>query len=222
MSDAQQLPLLYSFRRCPYAMRARLAIAYAGCPVALREVVLKDKPAALLQASPKGTVPVLVTPGGEVIDESLDVMLWALTHRDPDDLLCRQNPAGRQRADHLIAENDGPFKQALDRYKYADRYPEQPMEFHRARCERFLQHLEHRLTEQHYLASSHYSIADMAIFPFVRQLAQVDRGWFDNANFPRLRHWLQQQMESPLFARVMKKYPPWDGESLVVFPSVEG
>ncbi|WLH82296.1 glutathione S-transferase [Pseudomonas sp. FP2338] len=196
MSEA----LLYSFRRCPYAMRARLALRYSGVPVHIIEVSLKAKPAEMLALSPKGTVPVLCV-GGRVIEESLEIMQWALAQHDPDDWLLQGDP----RVQALIAENDQVFKHHLNRYKYAERYPEQPMEHYRAEGEVFLHKLEALLASNDYLLAEHLSLADMALAPFVRQFAHVDREWFAQTPYKRLQHWLQRFLESPLFVAVMAK-----------------
>ncbi|KAB0519525.1 glutathione S-transferase [Pseudomonas extremorientalis] len=192
--------LLYSFRRCPYAMRARLALRYSGVPVQIIEVSLKAKPAEMLALSPKGTVPVLSV-DGRVIEESLEIMQWALAQHDPDDWLLQGDPAVLA----LIAENDQGFKYHLDRYKYADRYPEHPMEHYRAEGEVFLQKLEGLLTERAYLLARYPSLADMALAPFVRQFAHVDREWFAGTPYQRLQAWLQRVLTSPLFIAVMTK-----------------
>jgi glutathione S-transferase len=192
--------LLYSFRRCPYAMRARLALRYSGVPVQIIEVSLKAKPAEMLALSPKGTVPVLSV-DGRVIEESLEIMQWALAQHDPDDWLLQGDPAVLA----LIAENDQGFKYHLDRYKYADRYPEHPMEHYRAEGEAFLHKLEGLLGERAYLLAEHPSLADMALAPFVRQFAHVDREWFAGTPYQRLQAWLQRVLTSPLFIAVMTK-----------------
>jgi len=192
--------LLYSFRRCPYAMRARLALRYSGLPVRIVEVSLKAKPAEMLALSPKGTVPVLSVEG-RVIEESLEIMQWALAQHDPDDWLLLGDPAVLA----LIAENDQVFKHHLNRYKYAERYPEQTMEHYRAEGEVFLQKLEGLLAEREYLLAEHLSLADAALAPFVRQFAHVDREWFAGTPYQRLQIWLQRFLESPLFTAVMAK-----------------
>ncbi|MFL1544374.1 glutathione S-transferase [Pseudomonas sp. O39] len=196
MSEA----LLYSFRRCPYAMRARLALRYSGVPVQIVEVSLKAKPAEMLALSPKGTVPVLSV-GGRVIEESLEIMQWALAQHDPDDWLLKGDP----RVLDLITENDQVFKHHLNRYKYAERYPEQPMEHYRAEGEVFLQTLEGLLAGNDYLLAEHLSLADVALAPFVRQFAHVDREWFAGTPYRQLQAWLQRFVESPLFIAVMAK-----------------
>ncbi|MBD8095027.1 glutathione S-transferase [Pseudomonas fluorescens] len=196
MSEA----LLYSFRRCPYAMRARLALRYSGVPVQIIEVSLKAKPAEMLTLSPKGTVPVLCV-NGRVIEESLEIMQWALAQHDPDNWSLQGDP----RVQALIAENDQVFKHHLNRYKYAERYPEQPMEHYRAEGEEFLQKLDTLLAGRDFLLAEHLSLADVALAPFVRQFAHVDREWFACTPYHRLQAWLQRFLESPLFVAVMAK-----------------
>ena len=198
MSEA----LLYSFRRCPYAMRARLALRYSGVAVRIVEVSLKAKPPEMLALSPKGTVPVLSV-DGRVIEESLEIMQWALAQHDPDDWLLGGDPSVLA----LIEENDQVFKHHLNRYKYAERYPEQPMEHYRAKGEVFLQTLEGMLADGAYLLADHPSLADMALAPFVRQFAHVDRDWFASTPYSRLQQWLEAFLQSPLFVSVMAKNP---------------
>ncbi|WP_222833090.1 glutathione S-transferase [Pseudomonas sp. SC3(2021)] len=191
---------LYSFRRCPYAMRARMALRYCGVPVEIVEVSLKAKPAEMLAISPKGTVPVLDA-GGQVIDESLEIMRWALAQHDPQGWLLGGDP----RIAELIEANDQVFKVHLNRYKYAERYPEQPMEVYRAEGALFLQRLDELLTDREYLLADHASLADIALLPFVRQFAHVDREWFAQTPYVRLQAWLQRFLESDLFTSIMKK-----------------
>ncbi|MGR3885793.1 glutathione S-transferase [Pseudomonas sp. 1152_12] len=192
--------LLYSFRRCPYAMRARLALRYSGVIVQIVEVSLKAKPPEMLALSPKGTVPVLST-DGRVIEQSLDIMQWALAQHDPENWLLHGDP----KVLALITENDQVFKHQLDRYKYADRYPQQPMEHYRAEGEVFLQKLEGLLAHRAFLLADHLSLADVALAPFVRQFAHVDREWFASTPYQQLQAWLQRFVESPLFMAVMAK-----------------
>lgn len=208
-------PVLYSFRRCPYAMRARMAILLAGQKVELRDILLRDKPAQMLTASPKGTVPVLVLPDGTVIDESLDVMLWALGMSDPDGLL-----EGASESLALIRQNDGDFKTALDRYKYITRYPNEADTDWRAKGEVFLQTLEDRLHKNIYLLGPKPRLADYAIFPFIRQFRMPDAAWFDNvAPYPNVRTWLSTFTESPTFKKVMEKHPQWQaGDTPKLWP----
>lgn len=195
-------PILYSFRRCPYAMRARMALIASEIACEIREVKLRDKPEAMLIASPKGTVPVLVLPDDKVIDESIDIMRWALAQNDPEDWLAGDDVA-------LIATNDGVFKHHLDRYKYADRHAADPAE-HRAMGLAILRDLEARLTAG-YLCGDSRSLADIAIMPFVRQFAETDRTWFDAQALPRLQRWLADLRASSLFEAAMVRREPWPG-----------
>ena len=195
---------LYSFRRCPYAMRARMALRYSDVAVNIVEVSLKAKPAEMLALSSKGTVPVLSV-DGQVIDESLAIMHWALAQNDPQDWLLKDDPAGQAQIAALIEENDQVFKVHLNRYKYAERYPEQPMEVYRSEGEVFLRRLDQLLEGRDYLLADHPSLADVALMPFVRQFAHVDREWFGQTPYLRLQAWLQRLLESDLFTSIMKK-----------------
>ncbi|CAI8807530.1 glutathione S-transferase [Pseudomonas sp. IT-P44] len=195
---------LYSFRRCPYAMRARMALRYSDVAVNIVEVSLKAKPAEMLALSSKGTVPVLSV-DDQVIDESLAIMHWALAQNDPQDWLLKDDPAGQAQIAALIEENDQVFKVHLNRYKYAERYPEQPMAFYRSEGEVFLRRLEALLEGRDYLLAVHPSLADVALMPFVRQFAHVDREWFGQTPYVRLQAWLQRFLESDLFTSIMKK-----------------
>ena len=199
-------PILYSYRRCPYAMRARMALKYAGIDLEIREISLRSKPDEMLKVSPKGTVPVLVLQdsslgGVAVIEQSLDIMHWALRQKDADDWLIADDVLTQQ----LIAENDGSFKQALDKYKYAIRFPEQSADIYRAQGEVFLQKLECLLGQSQFLLKDKMSLADIAIFPFIRQFAAVDSVWFNAAPYPKLKAWLTALVESDLFVSVMEK-----------------
>jgi len=205
MKSAESLPVLYSFRRCPYAIRARLTLRYAGISCALREVVLGDKPPELIACSPKATVPVLVLDSGEVIDESLDIMLWALGQNDPDGWLDIDTAAANQ----LIDTNDGEFKAWLDRYKYPEWHPDSKPEECRARCEVFLDEIDRRLRQQAYVCGDRLSLADVALLPFLRQFAFVDIDWFRSSRYGSANEWLQRFLKSDLFASVMHKYPLW-------------
>ena len=193
--------ILYTFRRCPYAMRARMALAYAGIELELREILLKDKPQDMLNQSPKGTVPTLITSSGDVIDESLDVIYWALEQNDPDNWLpCDDNGI------ELIQKHDNNFKPLLDKYKYADRHTELSESEHRNNTLPFIEQLNHLLTESPYLAGQKPTLCDIAIFPFIRQYAMVDKQWFDEQPYPALQAWLSALLESALFKSIMKKY----------------
>ncbi|HWJ68677.1 MAG TPA: glutathione S-transferase [Sphingobium sp.] len=203
-------PILYSFRRCPYAMRARLALAVSGTGCALREVRLSAKPPAMLAASPKGTVPVLVLPDGTVVDESLDIMRWALARWDPEGWCLRDDAA-------LIALNDGPFKHDLDRYKYPERHDADPVA-HRGQGLEYLRALDDRLAAAGQLCGTARGLTDAAIMPFVRQFAAVDRAWFDARPLPHLKAWLAGHLASDLFAAVMMRVTPWTpGDPPVAF-----
>lgn len=209
-SSSGHLGTLYSFRRCPYAMRARLACALflPAQSLELREVVLKNKPAELIEISPKATVPVLQLANGQVIDESRDIALWAL-EQSPETLQRQYLPSQLQLdIEELIDENDGSFKWALDRYKYSDRY-EESEEYYRKLGEVFLAKLENLLEKNHYLFTNKPSLADIAVFPFVRQFAHVDKAWFEQSPYPKLIQWYSELVESELFKSIMEKYQPW-------------
>lgn len=212
------LPVLWSFRRCPYAMRARLAIAASGQQVVLREILLRDKPAAFVAASPKATVPVLQLADGTVIDESRDIMMWALTQSDPDGWLAvwqRDKDAALRFLDQL----DGPFKAHLDRYKYASRYDKSAAVMHRDSGAAFLGDLDRSLSGQAALSGAAMGVLDFASLPFVRQFRIADPQWFDAQPWPYLHRWLSAFLTSPRFARIMHKYAPWDVAALpVLFP----
>ncbi len=194
-------------------MRARMAIRASGIPVELREVVLKNKPEALIKASAKATVPVLVLADGRVIDESLDIMHWALQQHDPEQWLVSPS----DEALSLIQHNDTTFKSHLDYYKYFDRHPEHDQLYYRQQGETFLASLEQRLQQQPFLFARP-GIADVAIFPFIRQFAYVDINWFNQAPYPALQQWLQHWLDSEVFSSSMQKYPAWqEGDALTIF-----
>lgn len=204
-------PVLYSFRRCPYAMRARLALVAARQVCELREVKLSAKPEAMLAASPKGMVPVLVLADGAVVDQSLDIMRWALARNDPEGWLLREDVG-------LIAANDGAFKRALDGYKYPERHGGDPLA-HRTAGLAFLRQLEERLGEDGQLCGSSRGITDAAIVPFVRQFAAVDAGWFASQPLPHIQAWLAAHLASDLFAAIMSRVRPWmPGDVPLLFP----
>lgn len=206
---------LYSFRRCPYAIRARLALAVSSQSVFLREIILKNKPAEMLSLSCKGTVPVLQLANGTVLDESLDIMVWALVQQDPNGWL--QGHLNEMLS--LIDENDFEFKNWLDKYKYADRFPEYPALYYREQAEEFLMQLENRLSYTPYLFGQQISLADMAILPFIRQFAGVDKDWFEQSDYPFIKVWLAGFINSQLFKSVMNKYPTWlESEQQFPFP----
>jgi glutathione S-transferase len=201
-------PILFSFRRCPYAMRARLALDASGQECELREIALREKPPQMLQASPKGTVPVLVVAEGEVIDESLDIMLWALERNDPEHWL-RPDADSLPGMLALIARFDSHFKQHLDRYKYPGRY--EGADFLASRTEACLDLglLENRLARTVHLAGDGASLADMAIAPFVRQFANVDAVWFSGQSWTAVQRWLTRIVASERFERIMRPVPVW-------------
>ncbi len=203
-------PILYSFRRCPYAMRARLALDVSGVQTELREIVLRDKPQAFLEASPSATVPCLVAEN-QTIDESLDIMRWALAQNDPDGWLDMPHLGN-----DLIARFDGPFKAALDRTKYASRFPDEDATEHRRIASAMLQNLD---TQLHGDIFGKATLADYAILPFVRQFAMIDKDWFDAQDWPALRDWLEAFLASDRLARIMPKYAQWKpGDAPVYFP----
>ncbi len=204
-------PILYSFRRCPYAMRARMALLVSATACHIREVKLSCKPAELIAVSPKATVPVTVRTDGGAIVESLEIMRWALERNDPEGWLKRE--------DHdLIAANDGPFKHHLDRYKYPSRHASDSAK-HRESGLDLLGTLEGRLAAQANLCGEERGITDVAIFPFVRQFAQIDRDWFDAQPIPRLQAWLSRHLASPLFGAIMVRLEPWQpGDPPIGFP----
>ena len=209
-------PILYSFRRCPYAMRARMALMTSETPVRLREVVLRDKPAEMIAVSPKATVPVLVLDDGVVVDESLAIMLWALERGDPHGWL-----DDREHSEALIAEADSDFKSNLDRYKYPSRYDDVDPAVHRSAGMEFLVKLDKRLAQHGQLLGPRPRLADYAIFPFVRQFANNDRNWFDAQPLSALQKWLAGHLDSKLFAAIMTKYPQWKtGDPEPVFAPV--
>ncbi len=208
-----ELPVLYSFRRCPYAIRARLSVASAGVKVVLREILLRDKAAAFLAASPKGTVPVVVD-GDRVIEESLDVMDWALAQADPEDL-CYAGAAARD----LVVRCEAEFKGHLDRFKYAVRYEGVDREHERAMASVYLRELDGMLAGQAYLFGDRIGFADIGIAPFVRQFANADRAWFDAQDWVGLAAWLDRFVTSARFLAVMTKYLKWEeGDAVTVFP----
>lgn len=193
-------------------MRARMAVAVSGVKVELREVVLRDKPPELIEASPKATVPVLLLPGGDVIDESLDIMRWGLQQNDPENWLGSDNI-------DLISVNDGPFKHALDRYKYPHRYELPDGIEHRKAALLHLARLDHILANRAFLGGDQRGLTDIALFPFIRQFAATDQAWFDDQPLPALRNWLAAMIQSELFSSIMHRYPQWTaGDTPTMFP----
>ncbi|NQZ09559.1 MAG: glutathione S-transferase [Algicola sp.] len=207
------LPVLYSLQHCPYAMRARMGLLLAKQAVLIRAIVLKDKPAELLVASPKGTVPVLIVKEivnkALLIEESLEIMLWALAQNDPNNLLYSEDPDALPAMLSLNHTSDTTFRDWLKKYKCAARYHDEAEVEYRQHCETFVGDLEQRLTTHKYLMGDTLSFADYAILPFIRQFAKVDRKWYLQAPYPKLHQWLNNHLQSPLFSKTMAKYPLW-------------
>ena len=209
------LPILYSFRRCPYAMRARMAIHISDQRCELREVLLRDKPPSMLQYSAKGTVPVLILQDGKVIDESLDVIDWALNLNDPDDW---QRSKDKEKTKELIKINDGEFKYHLDRYKYSKRYDNEDPELHRKKCLKFIESINNELNNSKYIFDDNISYADIVLLPFIRQFRIADIEWFDSLPYDNLKKWLSSFLNSSLLNSIMKKYDLWkEGDKSIVF-----
>lgn len=210
-------PLLYTYRRCPYAMRARMALLMVGVPFEAFEIVLRDKPPAMLAASPKGTVPVLLLPGGRVLEQSWDIVAWALSQASADvpaQEAWRQSQTEQNQ--QLLHINDGDFKHQLDRYKYPERFAQSKDPAAVADCKRtsrnqavetMLEPLERALTGQEFLGASQACATDLGIFPFVRQFAAVDPDWFKALPLPQVKTWLNHWQQSPLFVSCMHKLP---------------
>ncbi len=194
--------LLYTFRRCPYAIRARMTLAYSQIKVQYYEVDLKNKPEELLQASAKGTVPVLVLENGDVIDESIDIMRWSLKQSDLDGWV---NAKLIDQCEDLIKTNDFKFKPILDRYKYPQSSENKDPVYYRDQALVYLEQLNNLLTQNRYLLADQISYADVALFPFIRQFCMVDVGWFEQSGFKQLIAWLHAFLDSELFLSVMKK-----------------
>ena len=209
------LPILYSFRRCPYAMRARMAIHISGQKCELREVLLRNKPPSMLEYSAKGTVPVLILQDGNVIDESLDVIDWALNLNDPDNW---QRSKDTKKTKELIKINDGEFKYHLDRYKYSKRYDNEDPEFHRKKCLKFIESINNELNNSEYIFDDNISYADIVLLPFIRQFRIADIEWFDSLPYDNLKKWLSSFLNSSLLNSIMKKYDLWkEGDKSIVF-----
>ncbi len=200
-----QLPILYSFRRCPYAMRARMAMNYSKISYEHREILLRKRPQALYDISAKGTVPVLQLPDGLIIDESIDIMRWALKKSDPKSWYKDKIPE----QDNIIERNDTVFKYWLDRYKYHVRYPEKSFEEYQTQLEQFYLKYNSQLDKNTYLLGHHISLADIAIMPFIRQAAHVNLDWFSE-KFPKLHNWLENHKTSKIFKSIMEKYDIWN------------
>jgi glutathione S-transferase len=204
-----QKPILYSLQNCPYAMRARMGLLLAKQPVMLRPIDLKNKPQDMLIVSPKGTVPVLVLDQDNIIDESLDIMIWALQQSDPQNLLYSHAPDTYKNMMSLIDEHDNQFTHFLSQYKQAKRYHKTSEQVDRERCETFITRIERRLNEHVFIMGDKPSLIDFAILPFIRQIAKVDRRWYRQAPYPKLQQWLNNHLQSRLYAKAMVKHPLW-------------
>jgi len=214
------LPILYSLRQCPYAMRARIGILLANQSIVLRDIVMNNIPTQMLTASPKGTVPVLVLSDSSVIDESLDIMLWALQRNDPSNLLYSSEDDGLANMLALIKWCDNEFVEALKKYKAAARYHDSNIISYRHQCESFINYLEECLTKHNFIMRNSASLVDYAVLPFIRQFSNVDKKWYKQAPYPKLQQWLNNHYQNPIFAKAMTKYPQWlDSNELVIFGS---
>jgi glutathione S-transferase len=201
-------PLLYTYRRCPYAMRARMALLRAGVAFDAREIALRDKPPEMLAISPKGTVPVLLLPDSTVIEESWGIMRWALEAHATEEVQAMWHASQTSENSVLVALNDGAFKQHLDRYKYPEKFAGSDRIAHRSEAmQGLVQSLENRLAAAPYLGGTQPCAADLAIFPFIRQFRAVDEAWFDAQEVRATQRWLQHWLESELFTSCMKKLP---------------
>lgn len=209
-------PILYSFRRCPYCMRAHMALNYAGLKIILRDVKLSDLPAEVLAVSPHATVPSLAISENEYMDESWDIVKWAVQQNDPGNWLGENNEYLNE-AEMLVEINDFSFKDDLDHYKYADRYPEHPMEYYRENGEEFLEELTELLQQNTFLSADHITITDIAVFPFIRQFAMVDKEWFDKSPYPELQRWLLAMLSSEWFIEAFKKHETWETGSKDIY-----
>ncbi|WP_375748224.1 glutathione S-transferase [Vibrio sp. HN007] len=212
---SENIPILYSLQNCPYAMRARMAIYSSQEQVLLRAIKLNNKPDEMLLLSPKGSVPVLVVPDNKdncshmIIEESLEVMLWALSRNDPDNLLLSEEKSTLPSMISFIIEFEYDFVLALSNFSSAKRYHDNNWIERRLECERYLQILEDKLTEGDFLFSQQESLADIAIMPFIRKFARVEKKWFRESPYPKLRHWLNRYLQSPTFSKVMENHELW-------------
>ena len=192
-----------------------MAIHISGQKCELREVLLRDKPPSMLEYSAKGTVPVLILQDGKVIDESLDVIDWALNLNDPDNW---QRSKDTKKTKELIKINDGEFKYHLDRYKYSKRYDNEDPEFHRKKCLKFIESVNNELNNSKYIFDDNISYADIVVLPFIRQFRIADIEWFDSLPYDNLKKWLSSFLDSSLLNSIMKKYDLWqEGDSLIIF-----
>ncbi len=214
------LPILYSLRQCPYAMRARMGLLLADQTVMLRDIVMTNIPREMFAVSAKGTVPVLLFDDGSVIDESLEIMIWALNKSDPNNLLSHLEENTFSDMIDLMRRNDSEFVEALNKYKAASRYHDVDEVYCRQHCELFIGDLEQRLMRYDFLMGAMPSLADYAVLPFIRQFSRVDRKWYLQAPYPKLQKWLEKHYQNPMFSKAMKKYPQWlDNKEPIVFGS---
>jgi len=209
-------PILYTFRRCPYAIRTRMVIKSSQITVEIREIELKNKPREFLELSPKGTVPVLLTDSGQVLEESLDIINWALDSNDPNNLLSECN-LSKSQFKELLKKLDDDFKINLDKYKYPNRYQAVDRNFNRDANLNFLANLDNLLKKSKYINCNHLTLIDYLIFPFIRQFRNVDENWFDCLNFNYLKKWLNNLMESEDFKSIMKKYTVWNSNQIPIY-----
>jgi len=213
-----KLPVLYSLQHCPYAMRARIAIFRSKQAVLIRAIKLNNKPPEMLALSTKGTVPMLVLGDGSVIEESLDIMLQVLKESDPDHLLTAQGQLSLTEIISIIEEFEQHFFVAVEAYKCAKRYQETNIVECRQACEVYLQKLEDRLSKHAFLTSDREGLLDIALMPFVRQFSKVERQWYQQSPYPKLRAWLNSYLQSPMFTKVMAKHELWvDGHRDILF-----
>ena len=215
-----EYPILYTFRRCPYAMRARFAIRSSKIKVEVREIKLQEKPSEFLKSSPKGTVPVLITKSGQVLEESLDIINWALNINDPDKWLGKGKLQDRE-IKNLLDELEIKFKTNLDKYKYPSRFSGVDQFFHRDKNLCFLKKLNCYLENNKSLNCEHLSLLDYTIFPFVRQFRNVDQDWFDKLNFIFLNKWINQIIDSKDFSSIMKKFKKWEPNDVPIYTFFE-
>ena len=213
-------PILYTFRRCPYAMRARFAIRSSQIIVEVREIKLQEKPSEFLKSSPKGTVPVLITNSGEVLEESLDIINWALNKNDPDKWLAKGKLESHEIA-KLLDDLENKFKPNLDKYKYPNRFSGVDHFLYRDKNLCFLKKLNSYLEKNKSLNCEHLTLLDYAIFPFVRQFRNVDQEWFEKLNFIFLNKWINQIIDSQDFSSIMKKFKKWEPNDLPIYTYFE-
>lgn len=207
-----KIPILYSLQHCPYAMRARFGLLMAQQQVMLRAIVMKAKPEEMLAISPKGTVPVLILSDQTVIDESLDIMIWALNKNDPEDLLHKDSPNNLAAMISLIKRNDKEFKPQLEIYKKSKRFRTGTEIEELQKCEIFIAELEQMLAQEERggnFIGHKAGLIDYALLPFVRQFSKVNRAWFKTAPYPKLQEWLEGHLQSRLYSKAMAQYPLW-------------